>query len=629
MKYSGKLLTALSIILFVTQSFALAGFTKTWGGTDYDFAGSIAVDGSNYVYIAGFFSGTANFNPSGASDLHISNGLRDAFLCKYDSNGALIWSRTWGGSDDDTGNGLTVDIAGNAYVVGRFRNTVDFNPTGTQRDWHTAPGVNLIDAFLCKFDSNGNFQWARTWGGTSGDEAYSVAVDGSGNAYVVGDFSSVSIDFNQAGPVHDIHNNFTTDGMFDAYLCKFDTNGNFQWAKTWGGIGYDDCCAVTVDGSGNVYGAGMFGSPVCDFDPGPAVSNLSAHTLGAPPYIIVDAFLCKFDSAGNFKWARSWGGTSSDVAEGVIADASGGIYISGYFGDTVDFNPLGTADPHISQGGSDAFFCKYDSNGNFQWAKTWGGIGNDYAERPAVDRAGNVYVPGRFSNTVDFNPWGTGDLHSSNGGLDIFVTHFDSNGNFKWTRTAGGGTDDSGFAAAADGLGNLYTVGSFTGTVDFGPILNSGTDLRTSLGNSDPFLCKIPTLNTLSDWRTFWFNPSELANPTISGNSATPAHDGVSNLIKYSLNLNPKIPATTGLPTEAVTTTGSGNYLKLTYTRMRFSTDITYIPEVSGDLQTWTSGLLITGTDNPDGLTRTIMAQDLIPMNTIPRRFIRLKVTQP
>ena len=303
-----------------------AGLTCVWSGSSS--CSAFGVDPTGNLYVGGCFSATCDFNPSGPSDIHIAVGQRDVALCKYAPGGALLWSRVWGGSGDDTCNGIAVDSSGNVYAAGRYRNTVDFDPlgtSGTQHAWCKASGTDSNDAFLCKYDPSGNFQWVRTWGGSLGDEAYSVAVagDGSGFVYVVGDFSSPTIDFNPAGP-SDIHANTTADGWFDAYLCKFSTSGVFQWAKTWGGIGYDDCCAVTTDASGDIYAAGMFGSPICDFDPGSGVFNLSAHTT-SPPYMIVDAFLSKFDSAGNFKWARAWGGSGQDVAEGVAVDGTGGV----------------------------------------------------------------------------------------------------------------------------------------------------------------------------------------------------------------------------------------------------------------------------------------------------------------
>jgi len=133
-------------------------------------------------------------------------------------------------------------------------------------------------------------------------------------------------------------------------------------------------------------------------------------------------------------------------------------------------------------------------------------------------------------------------------------------------------------------------------------------------------------------WKNLWFTEGQLGDVTVSGDMATPAGDGVPNLLKYALDLNPMANGVSGLPVGAVMAIGGTNYLTLTYTQDIFAADITYVPEVSGDLQTWNSGLgyvaPVSVTNNGDGVTETIIVQDLTPMGSAPR-FIRLRVTRP
>lgn len=140
--------------------------------------------------------------------------------------------------------------------------------------------------------------------------------------------------------------------------------------------------------------------------------------------------------------------------------------------------------------------------------------------------------------------------------------------------------------------------------------------------------------NPFDQWQQQMFTDSQRADPTISGDTATPAGDGITNLMKYALNLSPLDPGTQGLPVSGMTVDSSNNqYLTLSYTQVISAGDITYTTEVSSDMQTWYSGSGYTSpvsvTNNPDGKTRTVVVQDLTPVSSAAKRFIRLKVTKP
>jgi len=492
----------------VGASTALTGmvysWAKTWGGNLDDDVWYVAVDGAGNLYVAGEFAGTnVDLDPDPAkTDLHTSyGGSIDAFVSKFDANGKFLWAKTWGGSRRDVAYGVGVDSSGNAYVVGPFQDTVDFDPDPAKTDVHTSNAISGTiyhnNIYLSKFAPDGTFQWVRTWGpsyvqnAAGGAEAYHVAVSGN-YLYVVGDFSGDQTDFNPWGS-HDWHVNHPPSSgpiFFDAFLSKFDLDGNFIWARTWGGEGYDDGPGVAVDGSGNVYVAGMYASQNINFDPAGGSGGLGhpAHDSGT----IVDVFLSKFDASGNFQWVKTWGGQGTEDAMGtVVVDGSNNVYVAGRFASIhCDFNPGGTPDIHSTNGGQDAFLSKFNSSGTFQWAKTWGGSGNDNAMGLAVDGAGDVYTTGWFSDTVDFP--GTGvDNHTSNGQHDAFLSQLDSGGTFQWAKTWGGSGDDSS-GVALDGAGNVYAAGGFMGTVDFDPGL--GVDNHTSNGASDAFLTKFLSL---------------------------------------------------------------------------------------------------------------------------------------
>ncbi len=254
----------------------------------------------------------------------------------------------------------------------------------------------------------------------------------------------------------------------------------FQWAKGMGGTGNDWGQSITTDAAGNVYTTGFF-EGTADFDPGSGVFNLTAAG-GA------DLFISKLDASGNFLWAKSVGGVSNDMGIFIAADAAGNTYITGRFQDTADFDP-GTGIYNLSAAGLfDIFILKLDVSGNFIWAKSMGGAGNDYGYGIALDAAANSYVIGTFEGTVDFDPdAGVVNLTSA-GSSDIFITKLNSSGNLIWAKNAGGTSGDQGAAIALDAVGNIYTTGYFSDTADFDP--GAGTANLISAGGIDIFLCK-------------------------------------------------------------------------------------------------------------------------------------------
>jgi hypothetical protein len=173
---------------------------------------------------------------------------------------------------------------------------------------------------------------------------------------------------------------------------------------------------------------------------------------------------------------------------------------------------------------------------------------------------------------------------------------------------------------------NALASGTYTDTVTF-------TNLATGDSQTEPVSLTVnPTPYAV--WKSEVFTAAQLADPAISGDTADPAGDGIPNLMKYALALDPFMNGIGGLPAGSIATTGSGDYLTLTYTQVISATDITYNVQVSTDLQTWNSGPGYTATagttTNPGGLTETVTVQALTPVSAAnPEQFIQLQVTRP
>ncbi len=315
-------------------------------------AASIAMDKYHNIYQTGKFDGdTLIFG----SDTLFGQPY-ETFLVKYDENGNVLWAKlsqtNKNNSDQDVASNYVVtDSKGNAYITGEFEDTISF------QSFSLADPTNYTHAFLVKYDVNGDVKWARQSQtpipGYSATMGFSIAVDKSDNLYLTGRYqSSATFDSD------------TLKGTFNpnAFLVKYDTNGNVIWAKQGinGITGYSMGQSVITDNMGYVYVAGFFQDTI----------TFDSYTLTNPSLYQFNSFVVKYDSNGNALWAKQPSvpnGTSVSYADALGKDNSGNIYVTGYFSDTVSFGPTMLTSPTYNA--SPIFWAKYDNNGNLKWAK--------------------------------------------------------------------------------------------------------------------------------------------------------------------------------------------------------------------------------------------------------------------
>jgi hypothetical protein len=390
------------------------------GGEGTDGGKAIATDSEDCVLITGSFEGEFDFNPHVSHyDPHSAINGSDIFLIKYDKLGRQIWARTWGGyMKDEHGLGVATDGSDNIYVTGYYGMTVDFDP-GPGVENHTASGS--ADVFISKFNPMGQFQWVRTFASSSTAVGFGIAADKAGNVYAVGYFYGIQYDLS-AGQKPGGYL-ASSNGNADAFLTKFNTDGGFEWARSWGGdesdYAYD--VALTDDGS-TAYVCGHFSSTV-EFPSSLVRGGITTYTANGAR----DAYLCKINSNGSFKWARAFGGTERDQCLSIAVDGRDDIYTTGFYSETVDFNPKASAVIHTSNGLHDSFLAKYTPNGTLLWAHTWGAGMYDEAFGVAADPLGAAYVTGIFGSTVNFATAGF-NTHIAEKVRDIFLCSFPSDG---------------------------------------------------------------------------------------------------------------------------------------------------------------------------------------------------------
>jgi hypothetical protein len=424
--------------------------TTGWGlGAADILSNATIVDSSGNAYVTGGFSGTVNFSPGiGVTNL-TSAGGRDAFLAKYSSTGTLLWARDFGGIGTDIATAIAQDTSGNIYLAGSYQNSVTFGTTtltsvgssdsfvakldssgnvlwaqsggGTGFDQATAIAVdasgNVVasgqfqgtatfgttaltsagsyDAFVVKYSATGTAQWARGFGGASADTAAGLAIDSSGNTYVVGRF---------AGTATFGSTSLTSAGGYDAYLVKFDPTGAVTWVHSYGGTGTDQATAVALDGSGNAYITGSFSNSVTF-----GSTTLTSAGLG-------DVFVTKVSTAGSVVWATGFGSTSSDTGNAITVDSSGTITVAGQYQGTMSFTAGSGTLSLASFGGTDAFVAQFSATGTQLWAQGYGGAGNDTATGVVIDSSGSIIVTGDYIGPAMFNTLQLGNL----GITDIF-----------------------------------------------------------------------------------------------------------------------------------------------------------------------------------------------------------------
>ncbi len=521
--------TCLSVTSIHAQETVALSWMKHLGGIGSTRGRDMVLDAAGNVYTTGAYNNTVDFDPGPGIFNLTSTGGSQIFVSKLDTDGNFVWAKSMGGSGADTGQGIAVDASGNVYITGGFTGTADFDP-GPGAFNLTAATTTEYDIYIVKLNVNGDFVWAKgIIGGTWWDNGQDIAIDAAGNVHVVGRFYTQggARDFDPGPGTF-----FLTAGQEDVFILKLDTNGNFVWARDFGAGSLENRgYSIILDATGNVYTTGYFEGTI-DFDPGAGTANLTASGDW-------DIFYSKLDANGNFVWARSMVNSITnyysigDHGSKIALDAAGNLYATGRYNGTVDFDlGPGTFNLTASGGGYDIYLTKFDASGNFVWAKTMGGTGYDEGFSIAVDATGNkIYLAGLFVQTVDFDP-GAGTFNlTSIGGDDIFFSKFDGSGNLVWATSMGGTSGDQGYYIAPNSSGDLNVVGYFQGTVDFDP--STCVQNLTSLGGQNIFIGKLREISVIPPPSISGFLPllgSIGSTVTITGTNfnLTPSNNSVS-----------------------------------------------------------------------------------------------------
>jgi len=454
------------------------------GGSGWDEGEGIAVDAAGNAYVVGDTDSTQTTFPETVGPDLIYNGGRDAFVAKVKADGTgLVYAGYIGGSGRETGHGIAVDTAGNAYVTGYTRSTNFPVTVGPQLTYNGG----FSDAFVTKVNANGTgLVYSGYIGGSDEDDGRAIALDAAGNAYVAGYTDSTQATFPvTVGPDLDYN------GGGDAFVAKVNAAGSgLVFAGYIGGSGFETGHGIKVDTAGNAYVTGYTNSSQATF-PVMVGPDLDYNGNG-------DAFVAKVNVSGAaLVYAGYIGGDDNDGAQAIAVDTAGSAYVTGWALSTETTFPV-TVGPALTHNGgtNDAFVAKVKADGTgLVYCGYIGGSGWDEAEGIAVDAAGNAYISGETNSTETTFPVTEGPgLTYSGGNRDTFVAKVNASGTaLVYAGYIGGGGDEYGDSIAVDAAGNAYVFSSTTSTQTTFPE-TVGPDLTYNGGTYDAFVAKVSSM---------------------------------------------------------------------------------------------------------------------------------------
>jgi len=422
-------------------------WAESGGSSAEDQGWDVTISSNGNIFITGTFRETISFGSCSVSSN--TNGVQWVFVAKFDPNGTCLWAASAGNSGTfghagHLGTGISVDVGENVYVTGNFYNVIDFDNITIQAS------ITCICAFAAKLDYNGTWLWATqitTSGHISGSEnpanieidfngnifvssnkqdgsgqgfiskistdgviqwtkyfgakVNDVAIDSSGNLYIVGDIvSTLSIS------IGGVSQSFTPDSGRNALVAKLDNDGNWLWLTISENTTSNEVAnSISMSQNGDIFVAGYFYSTW-------SVSSTSTLSTGGTQ----NGFVAKLSTTGEWLWAKQVDCSCSTNAVAITVDLNGNPYVTGDYNsgpvsfDNIVLGPAG--------GGLDVFVYKLDTNGSAQWALAGGSQGSDRGNGLTIDSIGNLYVTGEYNNLVNFGSFSI----PNRGHYDTFLT---------------------------------------------------------------------------------------------------------------------------------------------------------------------------------------------------------------
>ncbi len=473
-----------------SKPFVIDPMVRLWatyyGGSGFDWIGTAYTDHLGNVFTCGG-STSINFNmiaTVGAFQASFGGGSNygDSYLAKFNSAGVRQWGTYFGGNGSDFANACLVDANGDVYMTGgtTSTNSAVMTTPGCQQPNYTGGAMNVQDAFLAKFNTQGQRLWSTYFGEVGTEITYAITADFQNDVYIVGMTGSTTNTYVASSAAHQS----TNGGGYDAFLAKYNSAGTKLWSTFYGGSGDEYGVGCITDPSGNVYMGGITSSST-NIATAASHQSLYAGGIGSSVYGTGDAFLAKFNSAGVRQWGTYYGGSGDEYIYYLAADQSSNIYFAGTSSSS-SANVISTASVHQTNfggGACDGMIGKFNSAGVRQWSTYYGGIGDEDFTCCFMDVNNSALFVSGTTSSVGGTVIASACAYQSNfggGSKDSYLAKFNLTGQRLWGTYYGGTGIEDWTGLTVDALGNVYLTAETTSST--GSIITSSGAHQTSYG---------------------------------------------------------------------------------------------------------------------------------------------------
>ena len=488
-----KSFVAIIFILFFINNLDAQNliFSKSAGSdtidSDLDQGYDLITDSSGNSYVTGSISNwtTGSIFGQGEVNQTILN-VNGSFIAKYDTNGLLLWVKQIEANNNGVvSNAIALD-ANNIYITGYYSVEVTFG-IGTITQTTLYANSASRDLFFAKYSQDGDFIWAKSFGGVNDDApgGSDIYLDSNQNIYITGAFNG-----NVVFGAGETNETTLAGNQSDMFLSKYDSNGNLIWVQKAGGNNGDEGKNLDLDSSGNIYVTGNFYNSATFGQGLTNVTTLSGNTEAA--------YIAKYDNNGTFLWAQSpfyVNGPGASISGDIkIVNDDRIVFTGSYYGLTLMSDCVS-----VDGNSEDMIVIQYDTDGNYIWNDILKSDSLDRGLALDVDASNNIFVTGYFSNDVIIDEGKCNETTLQNkGNTDIFIVAYDINGQLLSATSAGSSGWEQGAGIDVDNSGNVYITGYYTEDIIFGPSEVNETTLFKN-GVNEIYVAKYNlNLNTVS-----------------------------------------------------------------------------------------------------------------------------------